>query len=183
MGWDYRDHYSYQFIKLCQGEVGQSFERIQCGLHCSQNISKTNSWVQILPCPPFQFHAMWKNCGSCKQPPCNGNNHIFFVHIFHFFFIAWGRGEMIVIRRRNMVFVLRKHLWFQMKMKRNVFGKNFSLYSLHENPKLHGWILHPTYSKPKPAPLWLSFFSSSHIQVEQNLQTTYLKTNWSFICI
>ncbi len=86
------------------------------------------------------------------------NSHIFFVHIFQYFFITWGRGEMIVIRRRNMAFVLGKHLWSQMKMKRKKFGKSSSLYILHDNPKLHRWILHPTYSKPKPTPLWLSFF-------------------------
>jgi hypothetical protein len=84
---------------------------------------------------------------------------------------------MNVIRKRNMTF-LGKHLWSQMKMKRNEFGKRSSLYNPHENPRLHGWILHPTYSKPKPTPLWLSFFSSSHTHIEQNLEITSLRMDW-----
>ncbi len=68
----------------------------------------------------------------------------------NYFFITWGRGEMIGIRRGmisrrgNMALTWGRHLWSQMRMKRKKLGKRSSLYSPCENPRLHGWILHFT---------------------------------------
>ncbi len=83
--------------------------------------------LHIAP-PPPQFHGMWKIHGSCKELPCDGNSHVFFIHILQYLFITWNRSEMIAIRRR-ITLTWRKHLWSQMKMKREMFGMNSSLYS------------------------------------------------------
>jgi hypothetical protein len=46
--------------------------------------------------------------------------------------ITWSRSEMITIIRRSITLIWRRHLWFQMKMKKEMFGMN-SLNSPHEN--------------------------------------------------
>jgi hypothetical protein len=55
-----------------------------------------------------------------------------------------GIKRGMITRRGNMALIWGRHLWSQMKMKRKKFRKMSSLYSLCENPKLHGWILHFT---------------------------------------
>jgi hypothetical protein len=52
---------------------------------------------------------------------------------FKYLLITWSRSEMITIIRRNVTLIWRKHLWFQMKLKKKMFVMNSSLNSPHEN--------------------------------------------------
>lgn len=134
-----------------------------CASCLSQNVLKTNYWVHILP-HPF-LNLMWcekimkvvNNCHAVK------NSHVLLVHIFQYFLIIWGRGEMIIFRIKGMTFTLQRHLWSQMKINKNCLGgvpfyiaivkilsyilKSYIPLSLHLSPLLWGWFFlhHSTY--------------------------------------
>ncbi len=89
MGWNCWDHYKCQFIKLYQGEVGQSFEQIWRGSHCSQHISNTNSWVYGLSHPLLNLMGCEKFMCVARNCHATENNHVFFVHILQYLLIIF----------------------------------------------------------------------------------------------
>jgi hypothetical protein len=89
--------------------------------------------LRIAP-PPPQSNGMWKIHGSCKGTALQWKIAMFFfIHILQYLLIIWGGNEMITIKKRNIIVPWRKHLRFQMKMRREMFRMNSSLYHPHEN--------------------------------------------------
>ncbi len=103
--------------------------------------------------PLSQSHVMWKNHESCKESSCS----VLLVHIFQYFLIIWGRGEMNIIKIKGLTFTLWRRLWSQMKTNKELFGRSSFLYSPRENSKLHPKIYIPFSLHLSPL-LWGWFF-------------------------
>ncbi len=74
-----------------------------------------------------------KFMGVARNHHAMENSHVFIVHILQYLFITWSRSEMNTIIKRSITLIWRRHLWFQMKMRKEMFGMNSSLNSPHEN--------------------------------------------------
>ncbi len=132
MGWNCWNHYRCQFTKLYQGEVGQSLEQIWCDSHCSQYILNINRWVYGLSHPLLNLTGSEEFMGVARNRHAMENSHVFFVHILQYLLTIWDSSEIITIKR-SITLTWRRHLWSKMKMRREMFQMNSSLYSSHEN--------------------------------------------------